>query len=36
MCSSSLIKKDIMLPPVSVEELEEDMDYVEEAAQMVC
>ncbi|XP_053398701.1 E3 ubiquitin-protein ligase MYCBP2-like isoform X4 [Mercenaria mercenaria] len=35
MCSSSLIKKDIMLPPVTVEELEEDMDYVEEAAQMV-
>ena len=35
MCSASLIKKDILLPPVTVEEIEEDMDIVEEAAQMV-
>ncbi|KAL4230611.1 E3 ubiquitin-protein ligase mycbp2 [Mactra antiquata] len=35
MCSSSLMKKDIVLPPVSVEELDEDMELVEEASQMV-
>ncbi|KAL3880398.1 hypothetical protein ACJMK2_032642, partial [Sinanodonta woodiana] len=35
MCAASLIRKDIPLPPVSVEELEEDMDFVEESAQLV-
>ncbi|XP_073976386.1 MYC binding protein highwire isoform X3 [Rhodnius prolixus] len=35
MCSASLIKKDLVLPPSSADELEEDMEIVEELAQQV-
>ncbi|PNF26946.1 hypothetical protein B7P43_G12700 [Cryptotermes secundus] len=35
MCAASLMKKDLLLPPVSVEEMDEDMDVVEEVAQHV-
>ena len=35
MCASSLIKKDIVLPAGTVEEQEEDIDLVEEGAQLV-
>ncbi|XP_062580615.1 E3 ubiquitin-protein ligase MYCBP2-like [Saccostrea cucullata] len=35
MCAASLIKKDVALPPVTVEELEEDMEYIEEGSQLI-
>ncbi|XP_052792731.1 E3 ubiquitin-protein ligase MYCBP2-like isoform X2 [Mya arenaria] len=35
MCSSSLMRRDMLLPAVTTEELEEDMDILEEGAQMV-
>ncbi|GLH12984.1 Probable E3 ubiquitin-protein ligase HERC2 [Gryllus bimaculatus] len=35
MCAASLMKKDLLLPPTSVEELEEDSELVEELAQQV-
>ncbi|KAL5012682.1 hypothetical protein ScPMuIL_011233 [Solemya velum] len=35
MCASSLMKREIALPPVTGEELEDDVDYVEEGARLV-
>ncbi|XP_069130438.1 LOW QUALITY PROTEIN: E3 ubiquitin-protein ligase MYCBP2-like [Argopecten irradians] len=35
MCAGSLIKKDIGLPPVTMEELDEDMDFIDESTQLV-
>ncbi|XP_024084698.1 E3 ubiquitin-protein ligase MYCBP2 isoform X3 [Cimex lectularius] len=35
MCSASLMKKDLILPPSSADELDEDMEVVEELAQQV-
>ncbi|XP_052283534.1 E3 ubiquitin-protein ligase MYCBP2-like isoform X2 [Dreissena polymorpha] len=35
MCASSLMRKDMVLPPVTMEELDDDLDIVEEAANMV-
>ncbi|XP_076446720.1 E3 ubiquitin-protein ligase MYCBP2-like isoform X7 [Babylonia areolata] len=35
MCSASLMRRDIPLPPVTMEEMEEDLDLIEEGAQMV-
>ncbi|XP_014287849.1 E3 ubiquitin-protein ligase MYCBP2 isoform X3 [Halyomorpha halys] len=35
MCSASLIKKDLVLPPSTADEVEEDLDAVEELAQQV-
>ena len=35
MCSSSLMRRDLVLPAVTSEEMEEDMDILEEAAHMV-
>ena len=36
MCAASLMKKDIVLPPITAEEMEEDLDLVDEGAQQVC
>ena len=35
MCAASLMRKDIVLPPVTAEEMEEDLDLVDEGAQQV-
>ena len=35
MCAASLMKKDIVLPPITAEEMEEDLDLVDEGAQQV-
>ena len=35
MCAASLMKKDIQLPPITAEEMEEDLDLVDEGAQQV-
>ncbi|CAG2064264.1 unnamed protein product, partial [Timema podura] len=35
MCAASLMKKDLLLPPISVEEMDEDLDLLEELAQQV-
>lgn len=35
MCAASLIKKDVALPPVTVEEIDEDMEYIEEGSQLI-
>ncbi|CAH1777009.1 unnamed protein product [Owenia fusiformis] len=35
MCASALIRKDIILPPASVDEMDEDLDIIEEGAQEV-
>ena len=36
MCAASLMRKDIVLPPITAEEMEEDLDLVDEGAQQVC
>ncbi|XP_064637403.1 E3 ubiquitin-protein ligase MYCBP2-like isoform X3 [Lineus longissimus] len=35
MCASSLMRKDIILPPVSLDEADEDMDFIEESSDQV-
>ncbi|XP_074650729.1 E3 ubiquitin-protein ligase MYCBP2-like [Tubulanus polymorphus] len=35
MCASALMRKDIILPPVTIEEAEEDLDSLEESAEQV-
>nr|CAD7200761.1 unnamed protein product [Timema douglasi] len=35
MCAASLMKKDLLLPPISVEEMDDDLDLLEELAQQV-
>ena len=35
MCAASLMKKDIILPPITAEEMDEDLDLIDEGAQQV-
>ncbi len=35
MCAASLMRKDLVLPAVTAEEMEEDLDLVDEGAQQV-
>ena len=35
MCTSALMKRDIILPPVSLDEADDDMESIEEAAETV-